>query len=69
MDSRLAFVAVWRLAGADTVSLLNTFGGRVSLLYATDFGVKLECSPQAVEIRFRRPYMAANLEVTKYNYE
>ena len=64
-DSERAFVAVWRLAGADAVSLPNTFGGRVSLLYPTDLGIKLECSSKTVEIKFPRTYMAAILEVTK----
>jgi len=64
-DSERAFVAVWRLAGAETVSLPNTFGGRVSLLYPTDLGIKLESTSQTVEIKFPRSHMAAILEVTK----
>jgi len=64
-DSERAFVAVWRLSGAASVSLPNTFGGRVSLLYPTDLGIKLQFSSKAVEIEFPRPYMAAILEIAK----
>ena len=64
-DSERAFVAVWRLAGAEIVSLPNTFGGGVSLLYPTDLGIKLESSSQFVRILFPRPYMAAILEIAK----
>jgi len=64
-DSERAFVAVWRLAGAETVSLPNTFGGRVSLLYPTNLGIKFESTPQTVEIKFPRPHMAAILEATR----
>ena len=64
-DSERAFVAVWRLAGDKKITLPNTFGGRVTLLYPTDLGIKVEYSSKTLEIRFPRPYMAAILEVTK----
>ena len=64
-DSERAFVAVWRLAGAASISLPNILGGRVSLLYPTDLGIKLKCSSKKVEVEFPRPYMAAILEINK----
>ena len=63
-DAGHAFVAVWRLAGGEKVSLPNTFGGRATLLYPTDLGIKLKSSAKTVDIKFPRPYMAAIFEVT-----
>ena len=63
-DAERAFVAVWRLAGASDITLPNTFGDHVSLLYPADLGIKLECSSKAVGIKFPRPYMAAILELS-----
>ncbi|TAN38837.1 MAG: alpha-galactosidase [Verrucomicrobia bacterium] len=64
-NAERALVAVWRLAGAESVALPNTLDGRVSLLYPTDLGIKLESSNQSVVVKFPRPYMAAILEITK----
>jgi alpha-galactosidase len=64
-DSNLVFTAVWRLSGAASISLPNTMGGPVALLYPTNLGIEVASTPQSVEIKFPRPYMAAILEETK----
>ena len=64
-DTERAFVAVWRLAGEDTILIPDTSGGKASLLYPAGLGIELKSLPGTVEIKFPRQYMAAIVEITK----
>jgi alpha-galactosidase len=52
-----SFLAVWRLAGTETVRI-PTSAANARLLYPTDRGIKLSTEASNLRLVFPRPYMA-----------
>jgi hypothetical protein len=58
-DAERTLVAVWRLAGEETVTLPPGVGHGAKLLYPTKLGVVVENAADKTQVTFPRPFMAA----------
>ncbi len=57
------FIAIWRLDGKPTVTIVSPAGKPARLLYPLDLGIKVENQGRKVQITFPRPFMAALLQI------
>lgn len=58
-----SFVSVWRVDGPETVTLPNSVGRRITVLYPTGRGIEAKATGNGLEVHFPRPRMAALVEV------
>jgi alpha-galactosidase len=62
-NAERTFVAVWRLAGDQTVTLPPSVGHGAKLLYPADLDIVVDHTADRTQITFPRPFMAALLEL------